>query len=293
MDKYITTKNEVLNKPSISGIQIKVSVAESLSDKSNQITEDCVEEIVDKVSQSEMISCGTITNAAPDDTIGDLQPIQILDDVSTVVANITDPATWLVTRNGKIIDHIITSGPVQNQIDNYPKNDTGRHFSNSHFTKILANNETIQRRWLIYSVSKDRVYCFCCRLFDSSSSSNLVSEWYNNWKHLSEILKNHENSTFHKKFYRSWIEAELRLKIGKTIDCQKQHLIKKETTRWNNVLSRLMHITLYLSENNMAFRGTSDKLYTPNNGKFLGLVQLLAKFDLVIFQTTTVEKHSK
>ncbi|XP_025832224.1 zinc finger MYM-type protein 1-like isoform X2 [Agrilus planipennis] len=96
------------------------------------------------------------------------------------------------------------------------------------------------------------------------------------------MLKIHENSTFHKKCYLSWIEAELRLKIGKTIDCQEQHLIRKETTRWNNVLSRLMHITLYLAENNMAFRGTSDKLYTPNNGKFLGLVQLLAKFDLVM-----------
>ena len=43
-----------------------------------------------------------------------------------------------------------------------------------------------------------------------------------------------------------------------------------------------MHGTLYLAENNMAFKGTSDKLYTPNNGKFLGLVQLLAKFDPVI-----------
>ena len=143
IDKYITTKNEDLNMPSTSGIQINVSVAEPLSDKSNQITEDCVEEIVDKVSQSEMISCGTITNASPDDPIGDVQPIQILDDVSTVVANISDPATWPVTRNGKIINHIITSGPVQTHIDNYPKNDTGRHFSNFHFTKNLANNETI------------------------------------------------------------------------------------------------------------------------------------------------------
>ncbi|KAF2880397.1 hypothetical protein ILUMI_25780 [Ignelater luminosus] len=56
-------------------------------------------------------------------------------------------------------------------------------------------------------------------------------------------------------------------------------LIRKETTRWNNVLTRLMNIVLYLAENNMAFRGSSGKLYTPHNGKFLGLVQLLAKFD--------------
>ncbi|XP_026482823.1 uncharacterized protein LOC113391064 [Ctenocephalides felis] len=32
----------------------------------------------------------------------------------------------------------------------------------------------------------------------------------------------------------------------------------------------------------MAFRGTSDKLYTPNNGKFLGFVQILAKFHLAM-----------
>ncbi|XP_011343812.3 zinc finger MYM-type protein 1 [Ooceraea biroi] len=32
----------------------------------------------------------------------------------------------------------------------------------------------------------------------------------------------------------------------------------------------------------MAFRGTSDKLYTPNNGKFLGLVQLIGKFDPIM-----------
>jgi len=44
----------------------------------------------------------------------------------------------------------------------------------------------------------------------------------------------------------------------------------------------LKHITLYLAENNVVFSGTSDKLYTPYNGKFLGLVQLLAKFDTVM-----------
>ncbi|KAJ8664432.1 hypothetical protein QAD02_006094 [Eretmocerus hayati] len=43
-----------------------------------------------------------------------------------------------------------------------------------------------------------------------------------------------------------------------------------------------MYITLHLAETNSAFRGSSDKLFTPNNGKFLGLVQLLAKFDPVM-----------
>jgi mRNA-degrading endonuclease YafQ of YafQ-DinJ toxin-antitoxin module len=40
-----------------------------------------------------------------------------------------------------------------------------------------------------------------------------------------------------------------------------------------------MNITLYLAENNMALWGKSGKLYTQNNEKYLGLIQLLAKFD--------------
>ncbi|XP_046601381.1 uncharacterized protein LOC124295433 [Neodiprion lecontei] len=97
----------------------------------------------------------------------------------------------------------------------------------------------------------------------------------------------HENSALHKKYYHQWFEREIRLKRGNTIDCEEQKLISRETLRWNNVLTRLMNIVLYLAENNMAFRGSSDKLYTPNNGKFLGLVQLLGKFDPVM------EEHLK
>ena len=43
-----------------------------------------------------------------------------------------------------------------------------------------------------------------------------------------------------------------------------------------------MNIILYLAENNMALRGSSDKLYTPNNGKYFGLIQLIAKFDPIL-----------
>ena len=42
-----------------------------------------------------------------------------------------------------------------------------------------------------------------------------------------------------------------------------------------------------LYTNNMAFRGNADTLYTPNNGKFLGLVQLFAKYDPVMQDHST------
>lgn len=97
-----------------------------------------------------------------------------------------------------------------------------------------------------------------------------------------EVLKMHENSTSHKKFYHQWFEVEMRLKRGKTIDCEEQKLISRETLRWNNVFIWLMNIILYLAKNNMAFRGFSDKLYTRNNSQFLGLVELVGKFDPIM-----------
>ena len=43
-----------------------------------------------------------------------------------------------------------------------------------------------------------------------------------------------------------------------------------------------MSITLFLAKHNMAFRGSSDKLFTEHNGNFLGLVELLGNYDDVM-----------
>jgi hypothetical protein len=69
------------------------------------------------------------------------------------------------------------------------------------------------------------------------------------------------------------------VKGGITIDKLEQLLLQKESERWKNVLARIMNIILYLAENNTAFRGKSEKLYTENHGKYSGLIQLLPKFD--------------
>jgi ribosomal protein L33 len=59
-------------------------------------------------------------------------------------------------------------------------------------------------------------------------------------------------------------------------------LIQKESRALEIDLTRLTNFTLHLAVKNMAFRGSSDKLYIHNKGKYLGLVQLLAKFDPVM-----------
>ena len=45
---------------------------------------------------------------------------------------------------------------------------------------------------------------------------------------------------------------------------------------WRNVLERLIDIALFLSERNLAFRGSEEVLGSPHNGNFLGIFELLA-----------------
>lgn len=203
-------------------------------------------------------------------------------DVSAFSAiNLSDPALWPKPLNSKFIDHLIMCGPQKFQMKYYPKDENGRHFSNFHFVKVLSNGEEIPRRWLLYSETKDSLFCFCCFCFDRNSRTSFKSG-FRDWYHLSESIKSHENSCAHIKNYQCWLEAESRLKGQTSIDKLEQIVIKKESERWCEVLNRLMNIILYLTENNSAFRGSSDKLYTDNNGKYLGLIELIAKFDPVM-----------
>ena len=62
------------------------------------------------------------------------------------------------------------------------------------------------------------------------SRSQLANEGLRDWKHLSERLKQHENSTEHITNMSSWIELHNRLKKNETIDKGIQEQIRREGT---------------------------------------------------------------
>lgn len=56
-------------------------------------------------------------------------------------------------------------------------------------------------------------------------------------------------------------------------------MINREQAHCQCVLTRIITAMQYLSGHNLAFRGTNAKLYEENNGNFLGLIEMLGKFD--------------
>lgn len=78
----------------------------------------------------------------------------------------------------------------------FPKNELSRKFNVSYYNRVMPNGEIINRVWIVYSISKDADFCFCCKLFRTSLPSNLnnrsglASEGISDWKHLSEKFLN-------------------------------------------------------------------------------------------------------
>jgi hypothetical protein len=184
-------------------------------------------------------------------------------------------------------DTIVTLGPCKPDIGyTYPSDEENRRFSNVHFQKVTKNGEKFDRKWLIYSKSQNKAYCFCCKLY---STKNDLSSWaYNgtaDWKHISQKIKYHELSPQHYQCIQYWNEASTRLRSGKTLDSKHLQLLNAEKRHWVAVLERIIYFIQFLAENNLAFRGhSSSKLYQPQNGNFLGLVEMVAKFDPIMIE---------
>ncbi|KAM5548422.1 zinc finger MYM-type protein 1 [Rosa sericea] len=203
---------------------------------------------------------------------------------SSADLNIFDPRVW-DSLDSKMRDLLVEKGPITEYDINFPKDELGRHFSSEFYVRKLPNGESLARKWLIYSKELDKVFCFCCKLFKTARSrSQLASEGIRDWKHLGTTLNLHENSYEHLINLRTWAELRVRLNKNQTIDKELQELIKKDTEHWKEVMVRIVAVVKCLAKNNLAFRGTNEKIYEDSNGNFLGLLEMIAEFDPIMKQ---------
>ena len=72
------------------------------------------------------------------------------------------------------------------------------------------------------------------------------------------------------------------IRNSSTIDKREMNIFFNERRFWRNVLERLIDIALFLSERNLAFRGSEEVLGSPHNGNFLDIFELLARRDPIL-----------
>lgn len=191
-----------------------------------------------------------------------------------------NPAKWpTLTSNLKTI--LVEHGPPK-ILDTiyYPLDENNRHFSKKWFYKKLTNGEQVQRQWLMYSVSNNKLFCFPCVLF-SSQDCAFVSG-FNDWPHLNPRLPDHENNLQHKQNYIKWKEFEKIILDNKTIDCEVQQIFKNEKGKWRNILKIIVDVIMFCSRTNLPLRGHLENLTNSKKGIFLDLIEVISHYDTIL-----------
>lgn len=204
-----------------------------------------------------------------------------------------DPAHWPQVLTDKIKISILEIGPHQLANITFPLDDSNRCFSTTYYDKKLSNNEKVPRTWLVYSKSNNSVFCFCCKLFKEYDNIFNDDKGYTDWRHLSQNLDRHEKSKGHFENVKKWVEIKKSLEKGRTVDSVNQNLIQLEKKRWTSVIERIFCAIQYLAGQNLAFRGSNEKLFEKGNGNFLKLMESIAKFDNVMAEhLSKIQKKS-
>nr|CAI5826314.1 unnamed protein product [Callosobruchus analis] len=196
-------------------------------------------------------------------------PIEKAAATDKIQLDTNDPVSWL-----PLTDHIrcflVEKGPDQGKVSQNISSteDAGRKFHIHWFTKKMSNGEMVPRPWLIYSKKRDAIFCFPCMLFG-----------FNDWRHLSPRIPEHENPPFHRENCIKWKILEQKIKSKTAIDASLQKAIDQETNKWRHILKVCTSILLFCTENNLPLRGFHERIGESGSGVFLSAVDMIAKFD--------------
>lgn len=144
------------------------------------------------------------------------------EDSTQAVALSADPGTWPRILNIKQRDILVENDPPQVRNFNFPKDNTGRKFSETYYTRILPSGEKTLRSWLLYSTSKDSVFCLYCKLFGEGKNQLKNENGCKDWQHLSHILSKHEESEMHINNSVKYSKLKSDVKKPKTVETRTQ-----------------------------------------------------------------------
>lgn len=189
------------------------------------------------------------------------------------------------------IETYVRVGPENPPRSVEPDNKGGK-FPQSILQVKLKNGEITSRDWLAFSPSKYSFYCFPCRIYHSEivkivnpPSKLCQSDGLDKqvgWSNIGDKVKNHESSTTHKSYYLKWRELEVRLSTSQGVDSLLTMQIKSEAHLWRQILRRILDVTITLSERGLPFTGSSCHIGDVHNGNFLGVIELLARYDTLL-----------
>lgn len=118
-----------------------------------------------------------------------------------------------------------------------------------------------------------------CKLF--SKQVSLFTSGFSDWKNCQRRVAEHESSKDHKKSVIAWgIRAVAARRIDSTLALQ----VDAERKYWREVLLRITETLKFLTSRGLPLRGSDERIGSNNNGNYLGVLELISKFDPLLAQ---------
>uniref|UniRef100_H3B9S8 Uncharacterized protein n=1 Tax=Latimeria chalumnae TaxID=7897 RepID=H3B9S8_LATCH len=149
------------------------------------------------------------------------------------------------------------------------------------------SGEVSECKWLIYSPIAGSIYCFACKLFSNDQKNCFGNAVFQDWKHADRALSIHENSECHR---RAMMSLTTRMDTEGCIDKCLVTQYRAEKQYWRDMLHRVLNVVQFLAECRLAFCGENEIFGSPHNGNFLGIVELIAKYDFETHSSQDIAK---
>lgn len=192
-----------------------------------------------------------------------------------------DPGVFSYVQNisSEIVDYFFKLGPSQPsayEMPNkcFPKDPLGRSFHDNWYWKQLPSGERVRRKWMTYSISENKLYCFHCALFGKNLKTNWSREGFCNWKNGIPKIIVHETSEAHIMSSIKAAYRETAFPILPSLE-EKKNLDKALN---KEIVRHLIDITLYLGRHCLPFRGHKERWNEKLMGNFKDLAVLLANY---------------
>ena len=239
-------------------------------------------------------------NLPSENELNDISQVPPETQLQFQIGIIEDVANWPKKINNDLRLDLIREGPEKFQNKEGPFEPAVRTGSGSvtmlktkWFYRELKNGDRVLRNWLLYSPIDKGLYCFCCKLFLSANDlSPFVTKPFCHFWHLNPCLANHENSKMHTECFFKWSDLAVRLEINLTINNKINQAVNKERRKWKDILTSILAI-VYLSKQNLAFRGHDESYISKNQGNFLELMKVIAKHNPTLQQHMIDSKFTK
>ena len=141
----------------------------------------------------------------------------------------------------------------------------------------------MKKEWLCGSRNLQRLFCWPCLLFPPEKSQTWTRKGYANMRSFLSDCRKHERSNCHLEAYKKWKTFDATERVDILCSRARREEVQRhnEQVRQNReTLKTISETVLFLSKQELAFRGHDESNDSLNKGNYRELHECFAKYDL-------------